>query len=258
MSFLQRLFGKRRFNINCGGVNIVGDNNVVIGNNHVINRHTKRVKGNGKMKDLEFDNIRDFREIELNLPAKLYYTVDDKPYLKMTIDENLIGAIECKAQGDTAVFQLTHDWENASIEPTEITIVLATKDINKVVVNGSGEVHMGYITPDHIKTFVNGSGSVDFLYIGTKSVVLSISGSGNINVKDGNITNMIATVGGSGSIDSQANCKKTRAEIFGSGCISVTCSDSLFYDIAGSGHVLFRGDCSYDGNIFGSGLVRRL
>ena len=235
MSFLQRLFGKRRFNIKCGGVNIVGDNNVVIGNNHVINRHTKRVKGNGKMKDLEFNDIPDFREIELNLPAKLYYTVDDKPYLKMTIDENLIGAIECKAP-----------------------IVLSTKDIDKVVVNGSGEVYMGYMTPDRIKTFVNGSGSVDFQYIGTKSVVLSISGSGNINVKDGNITNMIATVGGSGAIDSQANCKKTRAEIFGSGCISVTCSDSLFYDIAGSGQVLFRGDCSYDGNIFGSGLVGRL
>lgn len=249
MSFLKRLL--EGININCGGISCIG-------NNVINNRRMKTIKGNGIMKDLEFKDLRDFKKIKLNIPANLYYTVDNDPYLKMTIDENLSGAIECRFFGGKAVIQLTNEYKNVGIQPTEIKIVMASRDLDYICLNGSGEAYIGYITPNNFEADVNGSGLISIGYIESEHTSFEINGSGNIEIKDGHITETYMEVSGSGMIDCKAKCQTAKTDIAGSGSIFLYCTTDLMYDIVGSGDVLYEGNCSINGNTSGSGRIRKI
>jgi hypothetical protein len=218
-------------------------------------KESKLSKGNGIMKDLEFKNLQDFKKIELNIPANLYYTVDNDPYLKMTIDENLSDAIECRFFRDKAVIQLTNEYKNVDIQATEIKIVMSSRDLNYICVNGSGEAYIGYITSEKFEADINGSGLIKIEYLSSEHTSFEIAGSGNIEIKNGNITKTYMEVSGSGMIDCKATCQTSKTDIAGSGCILLRCTNDLSYNITGSGNVLYNGNCACHGNIYGSGGV---
>lgn len=223
--------------------------------NRLFRKEHKSNKGNGIMKDLEFKNFPDVKKIDLNLSAKLYYTISDSPYLKMTIDENLADAIECRIFGEKAVIQLTNEWKNVGIQPTEITIVISSGYLEYLCVNGSGEAYIEYITPNNFGADMNGSGLIEIEYLGSEHTSFEMNGSGNIEIKDGYITETYMEVSGSGMIDCKAKCKKAKTDIAGSGSIFLYCTTDLMYDIVGSGNVLYNGNCVCHGNIYGSGGV---
>jgi hypothetical protein len=226
--------------------------------NRLFRKESKLSKGNGIMKDLEFKDLRDFKKIELNIPANLYYTVDNDPYLKMTIDENLSDAIECRFFGDKAVIQLTNEYKNVGIQPTEKKIVMSSRDLNYICVNGSGEAYIGYITSENFEADINGSGLIKIEYLSSEHTSFEIVGSGNIEIKYGNITKTYMEVSGSGMIDCKAKCQKAKTDIAGSGSIFLYCTNELNYDIVGSGVVLCEGNCSINGNTSGSGRIIKI
>ena len=226
--------------------------------NRLFRKESKLSKGNGIMKDLEFKDLRDFKKIELNIPANLYYTVDNNPYLKMTIDENLSDAIECRIFEDKAVIQLTNEWKNVGIQPTEITIVISSRYLEYLCVNGSGEAYIEYITPNNFKADVNGSGIIEIEYLGSEHTSFEMNGSGNIEIKDGHITETYMEVSGSGMIDCKTKCQTAKTDIAGSGSIFLYCTNELNYIITGSGNVLYDGNCECHGNIYGSGRIRKI
>ena len=223
--------------------------------NRLFRKEHKSNKGNGIMKELEFKDFPDVKKIDLNLPAKLYYTISDSPYLKMTIDENLAGSIECRIFGDKAVIQLTNEWKNVGIQPTEITIVISSRYLEYLCVNGSGEAYIEYITPNNFGADMNGSGLIKIEYLGSEHTSFEMNGSGNIEIKYGHITETYMEVSGSGMIDCKAKCQTAKTDIAGSGSIFLYCTNELNYDIVGSGCILYDGNCSVRGNIHGSGKI---
>jgi len=206
------------------------------------------------MKDLEFKDLRDFKKIELNIPANLYYTVDNDSYLKMTIDENLSDAIECRLFGDKAVIQLTNEYKNVWIQPTEIKIVMSSRYLDYICVNGSGEAYIECITSENFEADINGSGLIKVEYLISEQTSFEINGSGNIKIKSGDIKETYMEVSGSGMIICEAKCQKAKTDIAGSGSIFLYCTTDLTYDIVGSGVVLYEGNCSINGNTLGSGI----
>ncbi|MBL7938237.1 MAG: DUF2807 domain-containing protein [Flavobacteriales bacterium] len=142
-------------------------------------------------------------------------------------------------------------------KPFIVHIAVPTLDL--VSVQGSGDVKGDdTFTMDEIDLEVQGSGELR-LAVAAKTVRATVQGSGDIDLK-GTCASLNASVQGSGDIDA-GGLKATsgKAEVAGSGDITVEAVEVLDASIAGSGDINYRGDpAKVNKNIAGSGDIKQV
>ncbi len=140
-------------------------------------------------------------------------------------------------------------------KPFIIHIALPTVDM--VSVHGSGDVKStDTFAMDELSVDVHGSGEVH-LAVDAGTVHATIAGSGDIDL-NGTCATLNSSVAGSGDIDA-AGLKAThaKADVAGSGDITVQAIESLDANIAGSGDITYRGNPGkVNKNIAGSGDIK--
>jgi len=139
-----------------------------------------------------------------------------------------------------------------------IVVVVPFESINQVSLTGSGDV----ITKNAIKSTkftakLTGSGDMD-LEIEATDVDANLTGSGDINLS-GKTENISSEVGGSGDIDaSKLISKNANATVSGSGDNAVSCSESLYARVTGSGGIKYKGEPQKkDTKVTGSGSITK-
>lgn len=140
-------------------------------------------------------------------------------------------------------------------EPFIVHIGLPT--IAQVSVQGSGDVKgSDSFTVPEFTVDVQGSGEVE-MTIESDRINAAVQGSGDIHL-NGTCGDLTASVQGSGDIDAGAlRTKHARAEIAGSGDITVDATDHLEAQVAGSGDVKYRTKpARLDQSISGSGGLK--
>lgn len=139
------------------------------------------------------------------------------------------------------------------------TIHIALPTVDRVSVHGSGDVKStDTFTMDELNVDVEGSGEVH-LSVDAGTVHATIAGSGDIDLS-GTCATLNSSVAGSGDIDA-AGLKAThaKADVAGSGDITVQAIESLEADIAGSGDITYRGNPGkVNKNIAGSGDIKHV
>ena len=137
-----------------------------------------------------------------------------------------------------------------------VYITIPVKDINKVILSGSGEIVADFpLEGDHFETILSGSGKIN-LNLDVTAVRAIVSGSGDINLT-GRSSQVNFTISGSGEIDAvDVKAKTGEARISGSGDISMYATEILNASIIGSGEVFCKGNPSKQmTKVIGSGDI---
>ena len=140
-------------------------------------------------------------------------------------------------------------------KPFIVHIALPTLDV--VSVQGSGDVKStGTFAMDELSAEIQGSGELQ-LTVDAKTVHATVSGSGDIDL-NGTSAILNASIAGSGNINAGGFiATHAKADVAGSGNITVQAVESLDANIAGSGDITYRGNpVKVNKNIAGSGDIR--
>lgn len=205
----------------------------------------------------ETRNLGDFNEISLALPANLYLTQGTKNEVIIEADEDLLAKIETEIHGTSLNIQFEKWYNYKGIG--SINIYITIKDIQKLVVSGSGDIiAKSSIKSDKLSFIVSGSGSVMIDDLTISDVYAMITGSGDIRIKGKSKAKEIeVTVTGSGDFEStEIEFEVGDLTITGSGSIQTAVLKELDADITGSGRIYYKGNPLIDANITGSGKIK--
>lgn len=205
----------------------------------------------------ETRNVGEFDGIGLAIPANLYLTQGLKNEVIIEAEEDVLEKIETEVNGSALniTFEKWYNYRGAG----KINIFITVKNINSIVVSGSGDI----IAKSAIKTesfdfVVSGSGSIVIDDLTVKDVHSVITGSGDVRIKGNKKANELeVTVTGSGDFEAGGlEFKEADLGITGSGSIYAFVYDELEAEITGSGKIYYKGNPLIDANITGSGKIR--
>lgn len=200
-------------------------------------------------------NLQGYNQVKLNIPAKVFYTIDSQYQFSITAQGNIEPHLETEVRGTTLYISWKPRLHVRGHAPIEIR--MSGPDPSLLHVNGSGEIHvMQSIHGQRLDLDVNGSGDIEIPAFYGDSWHASVNGSGDIDMHSGNSKEGYLDVNGSGDIEALRHTStKVFAEISGSGAIGIGASDDLEARISGSGKILYRGNPRTKINISGSGRV---
>jgi hypothetical protein len=136
--------------------------------------------------------------------------------------------------------------------------VLSTKALDRLVVEGSGDIHAGTWSADGLNVRVSGSGDVRFEHLTALRSSCEIAGSGDILLA-GSVTRQSIRISGSGDYRAPDLKSQTASvSINGSGDVELWVERTLEARIAGSGDVRYYGTPSVNQSVSGSGGLKAL
>ena len=245
----------------------------------------------------ETRNVASFSELSFGVPGKLYLKQGTTEKVELEGDADILEKIETVVTGNQ--LHIRHKEKNHSWNGQQITAYVTMKNIEGIGVSGSGDIiGEGIFSSDNIDLKVSGSGNLTVQANASGEMDADISGSGNIDVKgksksfdsdmsgSGKLTMSVTVtndasfnISGSGKISAEGSSETVKVSISGSGkilgadfetkvCnikiagsgdIEIGVRDEINADIAGSGHVSYRGNPSkVHSNSAGSGKVRKM
>jgi hypothetical protein len=136
--------------------------------------------------------------------------------------------------------------------------VLSTKALDRLVVEGSGDIHAGTWSADGLNVRVSGSGDVKFDHLTALRSSCEIAGSGDILLA-GSVTRQSIRISGSGDYRAPDLKSQTASvSINGSGDVELWVERTLEARIAGSGGVRYYGTPAVTQSVSGSGSLKAL
>ena len=229
------------------------------------------IKGEGMVVTQEFD-LDDFNKIESQ--ASFDVIVQQGTTQKVVVEgqQNIIDRIQLKVSNEN----LEMDLQNGSYRNFELTVLITVPNLEKVLLDGSGNIEIidfeeddlelkikgsgninatGQLTiVNQIKIHDDGSGNIKIEDLVADEVVAIIKGSGNIEVEDGSTKDLDITLDGSGDMklyDLQSEDCIVVSK--GSGITMVRASNDLNVTLSGSGDVKYKGNPQVDVVDNGSG-----
>lgn len=195
------------------------------------------IKGEGQTVT-ETRELAEINAVELNGSEQLEIISGTENKVEITGYHNLVPVYESNVRNGKLILQMDDDYIN--VKNNNIRIKLYTTGVNRIYVNGSGDVDAHENIGISMNATINGSGTVTF--------------------GENHFTDMDITVNGSGDVNAKEAVSETvYADISGSGDIDVTVTKYLNVKISGSGTVDYWGNPSegVDTDISGSGKVRK-
>ncbi len=216
----------------------------------------KRIHGDGAIKT-ETRDITGYNSINVSGDFDVYVKQDSVSSVKIETDENLMGYIIIRTEGNTLKI---YPRDNYNLRPTgTIKVYVAAPEFKNFEASGACD----YYTENKITSTddisIDLSGSCDAkMELNAPKITAGISGSGAVTLK-GETKEL--KVDGSGS--SEFKCFDMMAEnvnvgISGSGDADVFASMKLDVDVSGAGSVRYKGNATVNQSISGSGSVRKV
>lgn len=212
-------------------------------------------RGNGNIQSKEFD-IEDYSGVSLAGSAKMYYQqkADEKPYLRIEIDENLIQYLEPQVNGGHLDLKSIRN-----INPTKYIIHTNSTTLKAASLSGAGHLSLDSdIETDKLSLKVSGSGKISGRNIECREIESSVSGSGAVKVDSLTANLFRASVSGSGGVIAAAGAiGQSDSKISGSGYVDIygLRSENAKCRVSGSGKIRLDVSDALDANVSGSGMV---
>lgn len=192
------------------------------------------VSGSGTV-TAEPRDVGEFAAITLNGVGLVEVTQGPSRPLVVEADDNLLPLITTEVTNGTLVLSVKPDY---SIRPTKpIRFVVQTPEIEKLAIQGSGQI--------------------DAQDLNSEELVVSVAGSGDVSVT-GRVTTLSVTIDGAGNFrgpDLSTTMAKIRTN--GAGNALVNASDELDVVVNGVGTIEYVGEPTVTQSINGIGKVRQ-
>jgi hypothetical protein len=212
--------------------------------------------------------LPEFKGIYVNSNYTVYLKQTNKQEVTVEALSEIFAVTEIKVENGILMVNVERKPENPNkslwqkiddikLNPT-MKLYVSVKNLNDLQVNGNGKIiSENSIATDHIALGVSGAGSLD-VDIKGNTVKAELSGSGLMTVK-GYATSMDALVSGSGTING-FNCalETAKAKVSGPGLCQLNVSNNIEAMVVGNGQVKHKGNTkAAQKKIYGSGTIER-
>ena len=230
------------------------------------------VKGSGNIVTKTYD-VADFSGVTLAGFGDVYITQAETESLSVETDDNIFAQLDIRVTGNELILGTK---PNVSLNPSRsIVYRLTVKDLNDIVLAGSGNIYSEALQSDELRVSVAGSGDIKVKGFDGTGLSIRLPGSGNITIEKVAVTSVDTSINGSGdikligkaerqSIDVNGSGKYVAGDletasadisIVGSGNLTVWVNDNLDVRVSGSGDVSYFGRPSVNQRGGGSGNV---
>lgn len=194
--------------------------------------------------------------------AKINYVQSpDAPGLRITTDRNIYEMYEFTVKdGDKLVIQPKREFRKARFVPTEFTVVTRSHALKDVEL--AGQVNFDVDSPltgDRLSVEIAGSGSATFNdSVQVEKIKLELAGSATISLSALRCQTLNGEIAGSGTFNLGGSAAEASYDIAGSGTIKALNlrTDVTNCDLAGSGNLEIFAEKHIDLDMAGSGHVR--
>ncbi|HLY26048.1 MAG TPA: DUF2807 domain-containing protein [Aggregatilineales bacterium] len=185
----------------------------------------------------ESRTVSGFSAVSLETSGGLSISVTGTESLTISADSNVLPLLTSDVSGNRLTLGTKPNTKFQCEGQCPIRYVLTMKDLNDLVLDGSGNVTISGLAASNFSATINGSGGI---------------------TAQGKADNLIVNVNGSGSFDGKA-LSATTATVndSGSGNVVVQVSDKLNATVSGSGSVRYIGNPTVNSNVNGSGSVTK-
>ena len=212
------------------------------------------VTGSGKLAT-ETRAVAGEHGVELASVGGLIITQGDNEGLVIEAEDNLLPLIESDVNKD-GVLVLRFKNHEVIQHRKNITFKLTVKNLDHIILSGSGSIDAASLKADHEKIRLPGSGDIRIVHLEAAELTAKVEGSGKIALSGGGARAQSVDLAGSGAY-SAGEFKTATADvsISGSGEAEVNASETLDVKISGSGTVDYTGNPKLTKKISGSGEV---
>lgn len=255
----------------------------------------RKIEGNGKLITKEI-SIQDYDAISgLGGAVIEYEQSSDKPYLRVTVDENILPLLDIRVKGKTLRIDYKTDDEydkkvsidgnnikignDFSLSPTKYVITTNSRSLKEISLVAGCRININSdFKAERMDASIAGSGNIDFkkstdLYKGS----FRVAGSGDIYLRKFKSTNLNCSVAGSGEITLNGKAergnysvagggdiygykcelKKAECNVAGGGNIQVYATERLEANIAAGGKISYKGDPQVTQNTIAGGSITK-
>ena len=165
-------------------------------------------------------------------------------------DDNLIGRVKTKVEGDTLVIS-----SRPYRSEIGISVEIGVPTLNGVELSGSGTMDVHKLSGASFSADLSGSGEME-IEGKVGELELGIPGSGDVDA-DGTTDSLKVEIRGSGDAQlDRLSARNAQADISGSGDVSLRATTSLEASISGSGDISYSGNPGHvSKKISGSGTI---
>lgn len=202
----------------------------------------QRIEGSGVIVNQDVI-LEEFDKVVVNVEANLDIEQSDTARLSVNTDDNIAAELAFETRGKTLYITRADPLMfSKKLVPTQgVNISLVIPNIEKLTINGAGEVELKNLDQEDIDIVVNGSatvvGSIDL-----QKFELIVNGSGDIDLA-GKAVDFTLAINGSGKCNcADLETNDSKVKISGSGDVFITANDILDIKITGSGDVTYSGD----------------
>lgn len=202
-----------------------------------------------------------FNAIKLQSSADVTYYQDERFHIEIYGSDNIVPLVTTEVSNHTLIISFK---KNCWIRHGKLEIKVFSPDLNKLVINGSGDVRLanGIQTEKDIELYINGSGDIEGKGFSCRKLTVGISGSGDIALQKIKSERCSASIAGSGDINlsgettdaeyriagsgdiraAKLEAMNVKASTAGSGDIECYASEKLTARVAGSGDIAYKGN----------------
>ena len=156
------------------------------------------IRGSGRVVE-EVREVSAFTGVELATWGNLTIEVGEKEELRIQAEDNVIEYLETRVDGDMLEIKTRPGIALMSVEP--VNFFLTVKELDTIVVSGSGDVRGPDLEADRIEVAIYGSGDVELGDLDADAVELKVIGSGDMDVTGVRAREQSINISGSGDVD---------------------------------------------------------
>ncbi len=211
------------------------------------------ISGSGQIIS-EQRSVSGFKSLELDFPATVEIVNDSVFSVEVSDYENLLSHISTGVKGETLIIR--RDPKNLNMRNSVATVKISMPSLERIQINGSGNITVLSGFPDLNSVNISGSGNVTATAPSDmESLEVIVSGSGKITLA-GTTQTLNIDISGSGNFYGfDLEARKADCEISGSGNAYLNVEEQLKATISGSGNILYKGHPVVSTNISGSGKI---
>jgi Putative auto-transporter adhesin, head GIN domain len=212
------------------------------------------IHGNGTVRDEE-RTVPSFSKVEVRASLATEIVKADEAGVRLKADENLLGLLVARVEGDTLVLAIAED--DVVLEPTAtMTAIVSTTDLSSVEALADEPVNLSGWAVASLALGSRGAGGVSATDLDVGDLAVESSGAGNVTL-GGDAEVLRLDSSGAGGVDASALLAgRIEVDSSGAGEVAVQTDGTVDGTLSGSGDLVVTGDPSrIDVEDMGSGGV---
>ncbi len=177
------------------------------------------IKGSDRSTTITYSDLDKIAVLSIDGSTDIKIKQSENTELSLELPENLEEYLRFDYSESTCKIYLDKDYRytNASFD-----IVLGTSDLERLVINGAGEIDMQNMELGDLDFEINGAADVDISHIKCGDLNIEINGAGEVDAQMMDCKDIDIEINGAADIDLGGKCNNVDIEVNGTGSVDLS------------------------------------